>query len=66
MLKDRAQCERSLQKAITGGFFNYPLLVSDPFFDSVRDDPAIRQSIREAKEKQDSFIRKFNLNPDSP
>ena len=66
LLKDVARCERSLQNAIEGGFFNYPLMLTDPSLDPVRDDPAIRKLIGEAKAKHEAFIKKFKLSVHSP
>ena len=65
LLNDAAECARSLRKAIEGGFFNYPLMVSDSCLRPLRDDPAIRKLIVEAKTKREAFLRKFNLNPAS-
>jgi len=63
LFHDVPQCARALQKAIDGGFFNYPLMRSDPCLDPVRNDPAIQKTLEEAKTKRDAFIAKFNLNP---
>jgi serine/threonine-protein kinase len=63
MFEDVARTTRSLRNAIEGGFFNYPLMLTDSFLDPVRDDPAIRQLIEEAKSKREAFIRRFNLSP---
>jgi eukaryotic-like serine/threonine-protein kinase len=61
LLMDMAQCARNLRRAIDGGFFNYPLMLSDPCLDGVRNDPAIARLIGEAKTKHESFLKKFNL-----
>jgi hypothetical protein len=63
LLKDAARTARSLRNAIEGGFFNYPLMLTDSFLDPVRDDPAIRTLIGEAKAKREAFIKRFNLSP---
>ena len=65
LLKDTARTTRSLRNAIEGGFFNYPLMLTDSCLDPVRDYPAIRQLMGEAKVKHEAFIRKFNLGPAS-
>ena len=56
---DGAGCIRSLEKAVKGGFFNYPYMQSDTFLDSVRDDPGFKAVISLAKEKHDTFRAKF-------
>jgi eukaryotic-like serine/threonine-protein kinase len=61
LLKDVARTARSLRNAIEGGFFNYPLMRTDSFLDPVRDDPAIRELIAEAKVKREAFIKRFKL-----
>jgi TolB-like protein len=66
LLKDVARCKRSLRNAIEGGFFNYPLMLTDSLLDPVRDDPAIRQLIGEAKAKHEAFLKKFKLSLHSP
>ncbi|HEX7571600.1 MAG TPA: protein kinase, partial [Bacteroidota bacterium] len=65
LFKDVARSTHSLRNAIEGGFFNYPLMQTDSFLDPVRDDPAIRQLIDEAKAKREAFIKRFNLSPRS-
>jgi len=59
LLGDRDGCVRTLQRAVDGGFFNYPFMLSDSFLDSVRDDEEFQMILQEAKEKHLSFQKKF-------
>ncbi len=54
-LKDTAACIRSLRKAIDGGFFNYPTMRADAFFDLVRGDPAFEKLLAAAQAKHEAF-----------
>ncbi len=57
---DNAGCIRSLEKAIEGGFFNYPYMLTDMFLDNVRDDPGFKMVLSLAKEKHERFKVKFS------
>ncbi len=59
LLGDKDGCLRSLKKAVEGGYFNYPFMLSDPFLDSVRDDPEFQRILDEAKMKHEAFKKKF-------
>ena len=59
LLADTDGCVRCLRRAVDGGFFNYPFMISDPFLDSVRADPEIQKILEEAKEKHLAFKKKF-------
>jgi serine/threonine protein kinase/Tfp pilus assembly protein PilF len=56
---DSAGCIRAMKKAIEGGFFNYPYLLTDKFLDSVRDDKGFKEVLSLAKEKHETFKSKF-------
>lgn len=61
MLGDAPHCARDLQRAIDGGFFNYPLMLKDTYFDPIRDDPAFRATIEKARVKHEAFLKKYGL-----
>jgi TolB-like protein/Flp pilus assembly protein TadD len=52
-------CIRSLEKAVKGGFFNYPYMLTDVFLDSVRDDQGFKVVLSLAKEKHERFKSKI-------
>jgi TolB-like protein/tRNA A-37 threonylcarbamoyl transferase component Bud32/Flp pilus assembly protein TadD len=56
---ESAGCIRSLEKAVEGGFFNYPYMLTDIFLDNVRDDPGFKAVLSLAKEKHERFKSKF-------
>jgi hypothetical protein len=58
-------CAGSLRRAIDGGFFNYPYMLTDPNLAPLRNNPAIARLVGEAKTKRESFLKKFNLEPPS-
>ncbi|MEE9609709.1 MAG: tetratricopeptide repeat protein, partial [Desulfatiglandales bacterium] len=59
LFSDKAGCARALQKAIEGGFFNYPFMLKDPFLDSVRGDPEFQRVLTMAKTKHEAFQKRF-------
>jgi hypothetical protein len=59
LLRDRAGCVRALQRAVDGGFFNYPFMVRDPFLDSARGDARFQRIIAQAKVRHDAFMKRF-------
>jgi len=59
LLGDRDGCIRALKRAVDGGFFNYPFMLSDSFLDSVRDDEEFLMILQEAQEKHLSFHKNF-------
>ena len=59
LLGDRDGCIRALKRAVDGGFFNYPFMLSDFFLDSVRDDEEFLMILQEAQEKHLSFHKNF-------
>ena len=56
---NRDGCIRSLRRAVDGGYFNYPLMLTDIFLDPVRDDPEFREILERAKEKHLAFRKRF-------
>jgi tetratricopeptide (TPR) repeat protein len=59
LLGDKDGCIRTLQRAVDGGFFNYPFLLTDSFLDSMRDDPEFQRILKIAEEKHEAFKRRF-------
>lgn len=59
LLGDRDGCIRCLQRAVDGGFFNYPLIQTDFFLDSVRDEPEFHIILESAKQKHNAFKKMF-------
>jgi serine/threonine protein kinase/tetratricopeptide (TPR) repeat protein len=59
LLGDKEGCVRTLQRAVDGGFFNYPFMRTDSFLDSVRDDPEFQRILKTAKVKHEAFKKKF-------
>ena len=55
MMGDTEGCIRCLHKAIDGGFFNYPLMSTDSYLDTARDDPEFQKVLQKAKEKHLAF-----------
>jgi hypothetical protein len=59
LLHDTPGCVHALQRAVDGGFFNHPFMARDPFLDSARGDPAFQRILAQAKERHDTFMKKF-------
>jgi hypothetical protein len=59
LLGDRDGCIRALQRAVDGGFFNYPSMLTDSFLDSVREDPEFQRILEMAKAKHEAFKKRF-------
>jgi TolB-like protein/Flp pilus assembly protein TadD len=59
LLGDKDGCVRALKRAVDGGFFNYPLMLANSLFDSVRDDPEFQQILEIAKTKHEAFKKKL-------
>jgi TolB-like protein/Flp pilus assembly protein TadD len=59
LLGDKEGCIRTLQRAVDGGFFNYPFMLTDSFLDSVRDDPEFQRILEMAKAKHEAFKKRF-------
>lgn len=59
LLGDIEGCIRTLRRAVDGGYFNYPFMLTDSFLDSVRDEPEFQKIIEQAKEKHLAFKKRF-------
>lgn len=59
LLGDKEGCIRTLRRAVDGGYFNYPFMLTDFFLDSVRDEPEFQKILSEAKEKHLAFKKRF-------
>ncbi|TFH02271.1 MAG: tetratricopeptide repeat protein [Calditrichales bacterium] len=59
LLGDKKGCLRSLEKAIAGGYFNYPLMQKEPDLDLMRDDPEFQKLLEKAKDKHLAFKKRF-------
>ena len=59
LLGDKNSCINALRNAVTGGYYNYPFMLKDYFFDSVREEPEFKEVLALAKEKHEAFKKKF-------
>ncbi len=59
LLGYKEHCIRNLRKAVSRGFFSYPVLQHDPFLNSVRDEPAFHEVLEEARVKHEAFERRY-------
>lgn len=59
LLGDREGCIRSLQKAVDGGYYNYPFMIIDSYLDSMRNDPEFQIILEEAKNKHLAFKERY-------
>ncbi len=59
LLGNKDGCIRALQRAVDGGFFNYPFMLKDSFLDSMREDAEFQQVLERAKKKHFAFRKKF-------
>jgi tetratricopeptide (TPR) repeat protein len=59
LLGDKEGCIRTLQRAVDGGYFNYPVMRTDSYLDSVRDDPEFQRILEMAKAKHEAFKKRF-------
>ena len=53
------RCIRCLNRAIEGGFFNYPLMTYDAYFDTVRNDIGFQNVLEIAKNKHLAFKKEL-------
>ena len=58
LLGDKDGCVRTLKRAVNGGFFNYPFMLTDSLLDSVRDDPEFQRILETAKAKHEAFKKR--------
>jgi len=59
LLGDKEGSLRCLDRAVDNGYFNYPFMLTDPFLNSVRDDPAFQNILKTAKIKHERFKKKY-------
>jgi len=59
LIGDTEACNRCLRKTIAGGFFNYPLMTRDIFFDPVRQNAEFQEILELAKEKHLAFQKEL-------
>jgi serine/threonine protein kinase len=59
LLGDRDGCIRALQRAVDGGYFNYPYMLTDYYLDPMRDDLEFQRILEKAKAKHEAFKKKF-------
>ena len=55
LLGYKEHCIRNLRKAVSRGFFSYPVLRHDLFLNSVRGEPAFLEVLEEARIKHETF-----------
>ena len=53
------ECIRTLRKAVSRGFFSYPVLQNDSFLDPVRNEPDFLEVLEEARIKHEAFGRRY-------
>lgn len=59
LLGFKQDCIRNLRKAVSRGFFSYPVLMNDSFLDSVRNEAGFKEILEEAKTKHETFGRRY-------
>jgi serine/threonine protein kinase/tetratricopeptide (TPR) repeat protein len=59
LLGDKKSCINALKNAVNGGYYNYPFMLKDYFFNSVRDEPEFKEVLTLAEEKHQAFKKKF-------
>ena len=59
VLGDRMAAIHWLESSITGGFFCYPYISTDPLLDTVRQLPQFRAALEQARERHEAFRRTF-------
>ena len=62
LIGDAVSTARTLEEAVNRGYFNYPWMVSDSFFDGVRSAPEFQRVLEMAKVRHEAFKEKFFLN----
>jgi hypothetical protein len=55
LINDAGGVARTLERAVERGFFNYPLMLSDPMLASVRGSPEVARALELAKARYESF-----------
>lgn len=59
LLDNKDMCIETLDKAINAGYFNYPFMLNNPYFKSVKNDPEFQKSLSKAKLKHLAFREKY-------
>lgn len=59
LVGDREGCNRVLNMAVEGGYFNYPLMLTDTHLDLVRDDPGFKKILEKARTKHEAFKAEY-------
>ena len=59
LLGDKKGCIRTLQRAVDGGYYNYPFMLTDSFLDSIREEPEFQKILKITKKKHLAFKKKF-------
>lgn len=55
LLGDKQNCLKYLKEAIEGGFFNYPFMVSNDYFNSVKNESEFKKLLKLAQTKHLDF-----------
>jgi tetratricopeptide (TPR) repeat protein len=58
-LGDKKSALRCLQEAVDRGYYNYPLIISDPLLEPIRDNPEYDRIVTMARDKHLYFKEKF-------
>jgi TolB-like protein len=56
---DAGAVSRTLRNAVDGGFFNYPLILRDPLFDSVRGNSGFQEVVESARRRYAAFKSRY-------
>ncbi|MFC2083741.1 tetratricopeptide repeat protein [Bacteroidota bacterium] len=59
ILGDQSSSARALEEGINRGYYNYPFMVSNSFFDSVRSAPEFQQVLELARVRHNTFREQF-------
>lgn len=59
LLADEVGSARTLEKGVDRGYFNYPFMLSNSFFDSVRSSSEFQRVLARAKAKHETLRTKF-------
>jgi tetratricopeptide (TPR) repeat protein len=58
-LGDKPAALRVLRSSVTGGFFSYPYLVTDPLLDRLRDEDDFKTLLAGVRQRHEAFKRRF-------
>ena len=59
ILDEQDKSIKMLDKAVSGGYFNYPNILSNSAFNQFQDDPTFRDILDKAKIRHDAFRARF-------